>query len=148
MNDQPQQPTPTKTIPINKWTIGGAVIVAIALVCMGTFSAGGDTPKTETKTVTKTVENTDQIDDLEQEISDLEDKVETCQTSVQYSTQAFIDTLRATMELADAASTFDFDKVQTSTDILNSIDSQTVGTQARECDPEIQDKITGLDAFE
>jgi hypothetical protein len=144
MNDQPQQPTPTKTIPINKWTIGGAVIVAIALVCMGTFSAGADTPKTETKTVTKTVENTDQIDDLEQEISVLEDKVETCQTAVLSSTQGFIDMLGAYVQLSTAASQLSSSGVEEATAMIDGIDAAEIGSQARACDETIGSQITGL----
>lgn len=40
-----------KTIPVNKWTITGAIVTSILLITIGSTSAG--TPETKTKTVTE-----------------------------------------------------------------------------------------------
>lgn len=78
-NIQPVQPNkPPKTIPWNKWTITGFIIGGLFLVGIG-GAMGGGTPEpeviTKTETVTKKVQDTSRIDQLE-------DKLDTCETVV------------------------------------------------------------------
>lgn len=147
----PQQPKPTKSIPINKWTTTGAVVGAIALICMGTFSAGAQEPETITKTETERVEVKVKDDSQQEKIVELEDelatanrKIETCQTAVLSSTQGFIDMLGAYVQLSTAASELSSSGVEEAIAMIDDIDAAGIGSQARACDETIGDQITGI----
>jgi len=130
-----------KTIPINKWTIGATLLIAFTLVGIGGASASSE-PKIETRTITKT--KTVKDDSQTYRIAELEVQLEACQESTLISSQAFVDTLRAYVAIADGASTLNASKVAESTAIIESMDGVDIGAKARLCDPTIASKITGL----
>ena len=125
-----------KTIPINKWTIGATLLIAFTLVGIGGASASSEPKITKTKTV--------KDDSQTYRIAELEVQLEACQESTLISSQAFVDTLRAYVAIADGASTLNASKVAESTAIIESMDGVDIGAKARLCDPTIASKITGL----
>ena len=149
----PQQPTTTKkTVPA--WALYLTIGVAVVLIaCSGIVGATGQ-PEPEVITKTRTVEKNvvdksqdRKIDSLNTQIDTLNSQLDTCQESVRMSTQAFVDVTLAFVKLAEGASNFSVDQVNEATAMIEAIDSEAVGSQARECDADIQSKINGLDQF-
>ena len=131
-----------KQVPVNKWTITVVVLASLLLIGIGSATAG--TPETKTKTVTEYKTKTVKDDSQTYEIAELKVQLETCQASTLLASQAFVDMTNAFVALAEGASTFDIDKVDQATGMIDGIDSGAVGSKARECDSSIASKITGL----
>jgi TolA-binding protein len=141
----------TKQVPL--WTLIVASTLAILLLC-GFSGALASQPEPEVITKTRTVEKNvvdksqdRKIDSLNTQIDTLNSQLDTCQESVRMSTQAFVDVTLAFVKLGEGASNFSVDQVNEATAMIEAIDSEAVGTQAKECDPDIQSKITGLEGF-
>lgn len=141
----------TKQVPL--WTLITAGAIIILLLC-GVSGALASQPEPEVITKTRTVEKNvvdktqdRKIDSLNSQIDTLNSQLDTCQESVRMSTQAFVDVALAFQKLAEGASNFSVDQVNEATAMIEAIDSAAVGTQAKECDPDIQSKITGLEGF-
>lgn len=125
----------TRQLPLNKFTIGGAAILAIVLIAIGAASAGG-TPEPEVKTITKTV--TEEVPgETVYELSS------TCRKALVQATQSMVDQNQLFIHLADAAASLSNSKVQ---DVLAEQEGTNkrmveAGTQVALCDSSIGDDV-------
>ncbi len=136
-----------KKIQVPTWTLISAGITTVILMYGLTGLAANTAPPepeviTKTRTVTKEIEVKD--DSQTKEIEALEVQLEACKTSTLSSSQAFVDVTNAFVTMAQGASEFDVSKVEEATAMIEAIDSETVGTQARACDVDIASKISGI----
>lgn len=134
-----------KPVSIPLWAIIATGATVLLLLC-GITGAAASKPEPETRTITKTEYKTKTVKDDSQteEIEELKVQLETCQRSTLSASQAFIDMTNAFVALAEGASTFDTDRIEEANGMIEDIDSASVGSLARECDPDIASKISGL----
>jgi|JI10StandDraft_1071094.scaffolds.fasta_scaffold481435_4 hypothetical protein len=130
-----------KTIPVNKWTITGAVIASILLITIGSTSAG--TPETKTKTVTEYKTKTKEIKgDTVYKLSD------TCRKALVSSTQNMADFNNLVGAIGDAIVTFS--ETYSTSELETAVARQQVVIdgmlsavkQTMACDPTIGQDVT------
>ena len=131
-----------KTIPVNKWTIGGAILTALLLVGIGGASASSE-PKTETRTVTEyKTKKVEVPGKTKYELSDV------CRKALVNSTQNMADFNGLVGQIGDAI--VEFGDSYNTTAIEASLVQQKVVIadmlgavkQTIECDPTIGQEIT------
>ncbi len=134
---------------IPAWALYLTLALSVVLLCglTGVVATTTPEPKIETRTKTIEVENTEQIDDLKDEIDTLNTQLDICKKSTLKSTQGFIDMTKAFQTLALGAGNFDIDQVNEASSMIQAIDSAGIGANARLCDGDIATKITGMEDF-
>lgn len=132
-----------KPVSIPLWAIIASGATVLLLLC-GITGAAASNPKPEVRTVTEYKTKTVKDESQTEEIATLKVQLETCQRSTLSASQAFVDMTNAFVQLSEGASELDVDKINEATSMIESIDAGAVGSQARECDPTIASKITGL----
>ncbi len=129
----------TRQLPLNKFTVGGAAILAIILIAIGAASAGG-TPEPEVRTITKT-------ERIEGATIETEVLPEQCQEALALSLQNMVDFNNLVGDIGDAIVTFS--ETYESTQFEPVLERQQVviaemldATKAAlDCDPTLKDKI-------
>lgn len=124
------------------WTLYLTIGISIFLLCGISGIAATTEPETITKTITKEIEVKD--DSQTYEITRLQLQLEQCQKSTLVASQGFVDVTNAFVKASEGMSNFDVHKINEATRDIGAIDSASIGLQARECDPNIASKITGL----
>lgn len=132
-----------KPVSLPLWAIIATGATVLLLLC-GITGAAASKPEPEVRTVTEYKTKTVKDDSQTEEIEELKVQLETCQRSTLSASQAFVDMTNAFVALAEGASTFDTDRIEEANGMIEDIDSASVGSLARECDPDIASKISGL----
>jgi len=131
---------------IPAWALYLTIAIAVILLCGVSGAVAASKPEPEIRTVTeyKTKEVEVKDDSQTYEIAELKVQLETCQRSTLLSSQAMVDAVNAFIKVSEGAGELNVSKVEEATAIIQAIDATTVGNTARECDPTIASKITGL----